>query len=246
MEFTGKTAIVTGSARGIGKAIAARLAASDAKVVISDVLMDLAEETVREFHEKGYDALAVMANVTKKEDVDNLVKNTLEKYQSIDILVNNAGITRDTLLVRMSEEDWDKVLAINLKGAFLATQAIARVMMKQRCGRIINISSVVGRMGNVGQANYAASKAGLIGLTKSAAKELAGRGITVNAVAPGFIATDMTDKLPQAARDAFLSNVPLKRAGTPEDIAAVVAFLASDDAAYITGQVLGVDGGLLM
>jgi 3-oxoacyl-[acyl-carrier protein] reductase len=246
MEFTGKTAIVTGSARGIGKAIAARLAASDARVVISDVLMDLAEETVREFHEKGYDALAVMANVTKKEDVDNLVKNTLEKYQSIDILVNNAGITRDTLLVRMSEEDWDKVLAINLKGAFLATQAIARVMMKQRSGRIINISSVVGRMGNVGQANYAASKAGLIGLTKSAAKELAGRGITVNAVAPGFIATDMTDKLPQAARDAFLSNVPLKRAGTPEDIAAVVAFLASDDAAYITGQVLGVDGGLLM
>jgi len=246
MEFTGKTAIVTGSARGIGKAIAARLAASDARVVISDVLMDLAEETVREFHEKGYDALAVMANVTKKEDVDNLVKATLEKYQSIDILVNNAGITRDTLLVRMSEEDWDKVLAINLKGAFLATQAIARVMMKQRSGRIINISSVVGRMGNVGQANYAASKAGLIGLTKSAAKELAGRGITVNAVAPGFIATDMTDKLPQAARDAFLSNVPLKRAGTPEDIAAVVAFLASDDASYITGQVLGVDGGLLM
>jgi 3-oxoacyl-[acyl-carrier protein] reductase len=246
MEFTGKTAIVTGSARGIGKAIAARLAASDARVVISDVLMDLAEETVREFHEKGYDALAVMANVTKQADVDNLVKTTLEKYQSIDILVNNAGITRDTLLVRMSEEDWDKVLAINLKGAFLATQAIARVMMKQRSGRIINISSVVGRMGNVGQANYAASKAGLIGLTKSAAKELAGRGITVNAVAPGFIATDMTDKLPQAARDAFLSNVPLKRAGTPEDIAAVVAFLASDDAAYITGQVIGVDGGLLM
>ncbi|MCX6828727.1 MAG: 3-oxoacyl-[acyl-carrier-protein] reductase [candidate division Zixibacteria bacterium] len=246
MEFTGKTAIVTGSARGIGKAIAARLAASDARVVISDVLMDLAEETVREFHEKGYDALAVMANVTKQADVDNLVKTTLEKYQSIDILVNNAGITRDTLLVRMSEEDWDKVLAINLKGAFLATQAIARVMMKQRSGRIINISSVVGRMGNVGQANYAASKAGLIGLTKSAAKELAGRGITVNAVAPGFIATDMTDKLPQAARDAFLNNIPLKRAGTPEDIAAVVAFLASDDAAYITGQVLGVDGGLLM
>jgi len=246
MEFTGKTAIVTGSARGIGKAIAARLPASDARVVISDVLMDLAEETVREFHEKGYDALAVMANVTKQADVDNLVKTTLEKYQSIDILVNNAGITRDTLLVRMSEEDWDKVLAINLKGAFLATQAIARVMMKQRSGRIINISSVVGRMGNVGQANYAASKAGLIGLTKSAAKELAGRGITVNAVAPGFIATDMTDKLPQAARDAFLNNIPLKRAGTPEDIAAVVAFLASDDAAYITGQVLGVDGGLLM
>jgi 3-oxoacyl-[acyl-carrier protein] reductase len=246
MEFTGKTAIVTGSARGIGKAIAARLAASDARVVISDVLMDLAEETVREFHEKGYDALAVTANVTKREDVDNLVKITLEKYQTIDILVNNAGITRDTLLVRMSEEDWDKVLAINLKGAFLTTQAIAKVMMKQRSGKIINISSVVGRMGNAGQANYAASKAGLIGLTKSAAKELAGRGITVNAVAPGFIATDMTEKLPQVARDAFLNNIPLKRAGTPEDIAAVVAFLASEDAAYMTGQVLGVDGGLLM
>jgi 3-oxoacyl-[acyl-carrier protein] reductase len=246
MDFSGKTALVTGSARGIGKAIAARLAAGGAKIVISDVLAELAESTANEFIAKGYSALAVAGDVTKADDVAGIMDKTIAQFKSLDILVNNAGITRDTLLVRMSEEDWDRVLNINLKGAFIVTQAAAKIMMKQRSGRIINISSVVGMMGNAGQANYAASKAGLIGLTKSAAKELAGRGITVNAVAPGYIATDMTENLPEAAREAFLNNIPLKRPGTPEDIAGVVAFLASTDAAYITGQVIGVNGGMLM
>ncbi|SYZ72387.1 3-oxoacyl-(acyl-carrier-protein) reductase [Candidatus Zixiibacteriota bacterium] len=246
MDFKGKTALVTGSARGIGKAIAERLANRGARIVISDVLAELAEATAAELKAKGYETAAIKANVTDPGDVNHLIEETLSRFQTLDILVNNAGITRDTLLVRMSEEDWDKVLDINLKGAFLVTQAAAKVMMKQRSGRIINISSVVGRMGNAGQANYAASKAGLIGLTKATAKELAGRSVTVNAVAPGYIATEMTEKLSEAAKEAFLANIPLKRPGTPDDIAGVVAFLASDDAAYITGQVIGIDGGLLM
>ena len=238
--------MVTGSARGIGKAIAARLAEGGAKIVISDVLAELAESTAKEFAAKGYSVLAAAGDVTKSDDVAGIMDKTIAQFKTLDILVNNAGITRDTLLVRMSEEDWDRVLNINLKGAFIVTQAAAKIMMKQRSGRIINISSVVGMMGNAGQANYSASKAGLIGLTKSAAKELAGRGITVNAIAPGYIATDMTGNLSEAAREAFLSNIPLKRPGTPEDIAGVVAFLASADAAYITGQVIGVNGGMLM
>jgi 3-oxoacyl-[acyl-carrier protein] reductase len=246
MNLKGKTALVTGSARGIGKAIAEELATRGARVVISDVMAELAESVAESFRQKGYEAIAVAGDVANASDVEKLVTETLNRFQTLDIAVNNAGITKDGLLVRMSESDWDRVLDVNLKGAFLVTQAAAKAMMKQRAGRIINISSVVGRMGNAGQANYAASKAGLIGLTKSAAKELAGRGITVNAVAPGYIETEMTEKLPQTAKDAFLANIPLKRAGTPEDIARTVAFLASEEASYITGQIIGVDGGLLM
>jgi 3-oxoacyl-[acyl-carrier protein] reductase len=246
MDFKGKTALITGSARGIGKVIAEKLAECGARVVISDVLQELADITAQEFIGKGYTAIAIKTDVTNASDVEHTIEEILAKFQTLDIVVNNAGITKDALMIRMSEEDWDRVININLKGAFLITQSAAKVMMKQRSGRIINISSVVGCMGNAGQANYAASKAGLIGLTKSAAKELAGRGITVNAIAPGYIMTEMTEKLPQAAKDAFLSNIPLKRAGTPDDIAGVVAFLASDSAGYITGQVIGVNGGLLM
>lgn len=246
MDFKGKTALVTGSARGLGKAIALRLASAGARVVISDVLFELAEETVAEFTQKGLEAFACKADVTNIDDVTRLIEAIVEKYQTLDIVVNNAGITRDTLLMRMKETDWDMVLNVNLKGAFLVSQAAAKIMMKQRSGRIINISSVVGRMGNAGQTNYAASKAGLIGLTKSAARELAGRNITVNAVAPGFIKTEMTENLPGPVREEFMRSTPLKRFGEPEDVASAVAFLASDEAAYITGQVIGVDGGLTM
>lgn len=246
MRFQGKTALITGSARGIGKAIAERLASEGARIIISDVLEDVANDTVKEFKARGYDAVAIKADVSRAEEADRLIDEAVKKYETLDIVVNNAGITRDGLMIRMKEADWDAVLNVNLKGAFLVTQAAARVMLKQRSGRIVNISSVVGRMGNAGQANYAASKAGLIGLTKAAAKELASRGITVNAIAPGFIKTEMTDKMPEAAREKLSGGIPLGRLGLPEDVAAVTAFLVSDDAAYITGQVLGVDGGLLM
>lgn len=246
MEFKGKVALITGSARGLGKAIAEKLASLGAAVVISDVLTEQTEETVREFREKGYEAFAVRADVTGADDVKNMIDAIITKYERLDIVVNNAGITKDTLMVRMSEEFWDKVINVNLKGAFLVTQAAGRVMMKQRYGRIINISSVVGLMGNVGQANYSASKAGLIGLTKSSARELAPRGITVNALAPGFIETDMTKSLTDAVRESYMQGIPLKRFGQPQDVASAVAFLASDEASYITGHVLSVDGGLLM
>lgn len=241
MDFTGKTVIVTGSARGIGRAIAEKFAAAGANVVISDLDQATVDKVAAEI---GPRAIGIKADVTSSADAASLVSAAKEKFGRVDVLVNNAGITRDTLMVRMDESDWDAVLDINLKGAFLVSKMAAKVMMKQRSGRIVNISSVVGISGNAGQANYAASKAGLIGLTKSAAKELASRGISVNAVAPGFIATEMTEKLPQAARDMFLNSIAMKRAGSADDVAEAVLFLSSEGAGYITGQVLAIDGGL--
>ena len=245
-KLDGKVAVITGSARGIGKAIAQLLAQEGARIVISDINAELAEETAKEFKAAGFEAIAIPANVTEMKDAERLIAQTLEAWQQVDILVNNAGITRDTLLIRMSESDWDAVIQVNLKGSFNCLKTTAKVMMKQRFGKIINISSVVGLMGNVGQTNYSASKAGLIGLTKSAAKELAPRGITVNAVAPGYIETEMTKNLNEQVKENFLTGIPLKRAGSALDVAKAVCFLASEDADYITGQVIQVDGGLLM
>ena len=241
MKFEGKTVIVTGSARGIGRAIAEKFAEMGARVVISDLDQQQVEQVAAEI---GNDAIGIVANVTSGEDIENLFGQVKEKYGNIDVVVNNAGVTRDTLMIRMDEKDWDMVLDINLKGSFLVTKTAARIMMKQRFGRIINISSIVGINGNAGQVNYSASKAGILGLTKSAAKELATRGITVNAVAPGYIATEMTGALSEQAKSAFLDRVLIKRPGSPEDVASAVLFLASDEASYITGQVLAVDGGL--
>ncbi len=243
MDFSDKSVVVTGSARGIGRAIAEQFAAAGASVVVSDLDQATVEKTASEI---GGKTIGIVANVTDSEGLESLFKATKEKFGSLDILVNNAGITRDTLMIRMDEKDWDLVLDINLKGAFLATKLAAKIMMKQRSGRIVNISSVVGLTGNAGQTNYSASKAGLLGFTRSAAKELASRGITVNAVAPGFIQTEMTEALSDAAKEKFLQNIPLKRPGTPLDVARAVMFFASKDAEYITGQVVAVDGGLTM
>jgi 3-oxoacyl-[acyl-carrier protein] reductase len=245
LKLTGKVALVTGGARGIGRAIVERLLDSGSKVMIADVLDDAGKQTVVELSGRGEVAF-VHCDVTSAADALGAVNHAVAEFGTLDILVNNAGITKDTLLIRMTEADWDRVLTINLKGAFLMTQAASRVMMKARSGRIVNISSVVGLMGNAGQGNYAASKAGLIGFTKSIAKELAGRNVTVNAVAPGYIQTEMTENLPEAAKQAFLVNIPLKRAGLPEDVANAVLFLSADESSYITGQVLPVCGGLSM
>lgn len=242
-----KTAVVTGASRGIGRAIALKLAQDGANVVVNySGSQAKAEEVVAEIKALGQQAIAVQANVADADEVKALMGAAMDAFGSIDILVNNAGITRDNLLMRMKEDEWDSVMATNLKGVFLCTKAVARQMMKQRAGRIINVASIVGVAGNAGQANYVAAKAGVIGLTKTTAKELAARNILVNAVAPGFIATDMTDELPQEVKDAMLTQIPLAKLGQPEDVANVVAFLASEGANYMTGQTLHIDGGMVM
>jgi len=242
-RFTDKVAIITGSTRGIGRTIAQRLYEEGAKIVICGTNEEVVKSETARYNGS---AIGVRANVAVAEDVANLVANTVEAFGRVDIVVNNAGITRDGPLMRLSEADWDTVLDINLKGAFLVTKAVSRIMMKQRSGRIINMSSVIGIGGNAGQANYSASKAGLIGLTKSTARELASRNITANAVAPGFIETDMTKDMPETAKEMFLKQVTFGRYGSPEDVASAVLFLASQEAGYVTGQVLAVDGGLTM
>ena len=245
-KLDNKVAIVTGGARGIGEAISLRLAAEGARIAIVDIMLDVAEATAQKFAGLGYEAKAYAANVAKVEDADATVKQVIADFGRVDILVNNAGITKDNLIMRMSEAEWDAVIAVNLKGTFNFTKAVVSPMGRQRAGKIVNVASVVGRMGNAGQANYSASKAGVIALTKSTAKEYGARNIQVNAVAPGFIETEMTAKLPQSVRDTFMMVIPAKRPGKPEDVANVVAFLCSSDADYVTGQVLNIDGGMLM
>lgn len=240
-----KIAVVTGGSRGIGKAIALNLASKGANIVVNYTSNSTAaDEVVREIKAMGREAIAVKANVSNETDINHLIKETETNLGKIDILINNAGITRDGLLIRMKEEDWDDVLNVNLKGVFLATKLIGKKMLKQKSGSIVNVTSVVGLMGNAGQANYAASKAGVIGFTKSVAKEFASRGITVNAVAPGFIQSDMTDKLGEEVVENYLKAIPLSKLGNPEDVANTVAFLVSDQANYITGQTIQVDGGM--
>jgi 3-oxoacyl-[acyl-carrier protein] reductase len=241
-----RVAVVTGASRGIGRSIALALAAGGAKIVAADVSLEGCQALVDELAAQGTEGLAVQCNVTSSQDAERLIDAAVEKFGRVDILINNAGITRDGMLMRMKDEEWDAVLSINLKGAFVCTRAVCKVMTKQRSGRIINIASIVGQMGNAGQANYCASKAGLIGLTKSNARELARRSITVNAVAPGFIATAMTDALPEKVRNELAAQIPLERLGSADDIANAVLFLASDNSAYITGQVLAVNGGMYM
>ena len=245
LRLQDRVAIITGASRGIGRATALALAAEGAKVVVNYASSSTAaEEVVAAITDKGGNAIALQADVSKLDQVDALVNQTLEKLGRVDILVNNAGITRDTLLLRMKPEDWQAVIDLNLTGVFLCTRAVSKVMLKQKSGRIINITSVAGQMGNPGQANYSAAKAGVIGFTKTVAKELATRGITVNAVAPGFIATDMTSNLKS---EEILKYIPLGRYGAPEEVAGMIRFLAADPAAaYITGQVFNVDGGMVM
>ncbi len=247
MKLNGKNALVTGGSRGIGRSIALALAKEGANVIINySSNPTAAEAVIQEIEALGVKGLAVKGNVASQEDVKDMLEKIEAVFDGVDILVNNAGITKDNLFIRMKEEEWDQVMDVNLKGVFLCTKAVTRKMIKQKFGKIINISSVVGVMGNAGQANYCASKAGVIGFTKSIAKELAGKNICVNAIAPGFIDTDMTAVLSDTVKDEMLKHIPLKRYGKPEDIANLVVFLSSDASNYITGQVIQVDGGMAM
>ncbi len=246
VSLEGKIALVTGGARGIGREIVLLLASQGADIALCDVNLEQAEETAKEIRSSGRECLAFKTDVTDSKSVQEMVDKILDKFKKLDILINNAGITRDNLILRMSEEDWDKVIAVNLKGTFVCTKIASKVMLKQRSGRIINLASIIGMMGNAGQANYAASKAGIIALTKSVAKELAPRGVTVNAIAPGFIKTEMTTKLPDDIQKKMLSSIPLGRFGEPKDVADLVLFLSMGSSSYITGQVVQIDGGMLM
>ena len=246
MNFKGRIGIVTGGGQGIGREICLRLARNKAKVIIFDVKEESFKKTVEEIREIDGNILALKVDVTKYEEVKKAVSYVIDKYEGVDILVNNAGIARDSLLSRMKEENWHKVLDVNLTGVFNCLKAVIRCMMKQRYGRIVNISSIIGLRGNIGQANYSAAKAGIIGLTKSAARELGRYGISVNAVAPGFIDTAMTRELDEKVVDRITSQVPLLRIGRPEEVASLVAYLASEEAGYITGEVIRVDGGMAM
>jgi 3-oxoacyl-[acyl-carrier protein] reductase len=247
MRLKDRVVLVTGSARGIGKSIVERFAEEGAIPVVSDVANeDAARETLAAIESKGGKGLVTMFDVSDSAQVDRAVSEVVAAFGRIDVLVNNAGITRDNLMMRMSEDDFDLVYRVHLKGTFLLTKAVSRVMMKQRYGRIVNLSSVVGMMGNAGQANYSAMKAGIIGLTKTSARELAPRNITVNAIAPGFIKTPMTEALSEAVQKAFLAQIPLGRYAEPREVADLALFLASDEAAYITGQAIGINGGLYM
>lgn len=247
MHLDGKVALITGASRGIGRAVAIELAKAGAKVIINySGNITAAQDVENVIKSNGGEAIIIQSDVASSESVDAMVKQVMDSYGRIDILVNNAGITRDNLLMRMKEEDWDAVMNTNLKGIYNCTKAVSRIMMKQKCGKIINMTSVVGITGNAGQANYAAAKAGVIGFTKSMAKELASRGITVNAVAPGFIATDMTAVLPDQVKSELTTKIPLGRLGSTDDISAAVLFLVSEAANYITGQTLNVDGGMVM
>ena len=244
-RFDGKIVLITGSARGIGKSIARLFAQQGAQVVIADILQDEIDKTVDEFASEGLKAAGFQCNITSEKEVENFMKDIYQQFGSIDILINNAGITADTLFIRMKKIDWDKVINVNLTGTFICTQKAAKYMMRQRHGKIVNISSVIGFIGNFGQANYAASKGGIIAFTKSVSKELASRNINVNAVAPGFIRTAMTDTLPEEIQQKYLENISLKRFGTPEDVGKLVLFLSSEDSDYITGQTIIIDGGMI-
>ena len=246
MDLTGKIALVTGAAQGIGKSVAMLLAQGGADIIVSDINLEKAEETSKEIATLGPRAMAIRANVAVVEEVEKMVQAIIERFGQIHILVNNAGIARDKLLLRMTEEDWDLVLDINLKGTFNCTKAVIRYMSKQRYGKIVNIASVVGEMGNAGQANYSASKAGVIGFTKTIAREFASRGINVNAIAPGYIVTPMTEVLPEKAKEDLKRMIPMERLGQPEDVAQAAFFLVSEASNYITGQVINVNGGIYM